>query len=256
MSRPHLVRRRPLAAPLLSLLAAASTACGRGTRPNGSMTDEQRIQGVIGAVSAPVAAVNTWTPLFDGRSLAGWHVFKAPGQPPEGWSVVDGTLVRSGRGGDLVTDALYENFELELEWQIGPGGNSGIFYRIDPAAEVTYFSAPEMQVLDDARHRDGQSELTSAGAVYGLYPAPRGIVKPAGEWNAARLVVNGAHVEHWLNGTRIASYELWSPDWEARVKASKFAAWAGYGRTRRGHIGLQDHGDRVAFRNIRIKVLP
>ncbi len=241
---------------LAAVGACLLAACRRAPAPDGAMTDEQRIQGAIDAISAPRAVTGQWTPLFDGRTLAGWHVFKAPGQPPTGWAVVDGAITRTGRGGDLVTDALYENFELELEWRVQPGGNSGIFYRIDPAGEVTYHSAPEMQVLDDARHADGRSELTSAGAVYGLYPAPRGIVKPAGEWNAARLVVNGAHVEHWLNGTRVASYELWSRDWEARVQASKFAAWPTYGRIRRGHVGLQDHGDPVAFRHLRIKVLP
>src|SRR5919202_1955113 len=112
-----------------------------------------------------------------------------------------------------------------------------------------------MQGLDDARHADGKSRLTSAGAAYGLYPSPAGVVKPAGEWNKVRLVVNGAHVEHWLNGQKVVEYELWSPDWEAKVKASKFAAWPGYGRARRGHIALQDHGNQVWFRNIRIRRL-
>jgi hypothetical protein len=113
-----------------------------------------------------------------------------------------------------------------------------------------------MQVLDDARHPDGRSRLTAAGSAYGLYPAPAGVAKPAGEWNQVRLVVKGAHVEHWLNGQKVVEYELWSPDWKARVANSKFAQWPTYGLAKQGHIALQDHGDWVAYRNIRIRVLP
>jgi hypothetical protein len=108
-------------------------------------------------------------------------------------------------------------------------------------------------VLDDARHPDARSRLTAAGAVYGLYPAQAGVVKPAGEWNAVRIVVRGNHVEHWLNGVEVAVYEIGSPDWEARVARSKFAKWPAYGRAPAGHIALQDHGDRVAYRDIRIR---
>ncbi len=194
-------------------------------------------------------------PLFDGKTLAGWHNYHAKG-PPTGWRVVDGTIQRVGKGGDLVTDGTYANFELSLDWKIARGGNSGIIYRIDDKGDETYMTGPEMQVLDDERHLDGKSELTSAGAVYGLYPAPRGIVKPAGEWNAVRILADGNHVEHWLNGTRIAQYEMGSPEWAQKVAASKFDAWKGYGKFARGRIALQDHGDVVSYRNIRIKVLP
>jgi hypothetical protein len=171
--------------------------------------------------------------------------------------VVDGALTRVAAGGDIVTHEEFQDFELALEWKVEPGGNSGIMYRVAeaPELETTWQSGPEYQVLDDARHPDGGSRLTAAGAVYGLYPAPAGVVKPAGEWNAVRIVVRGNRVEHWLNGVEMATYELGSPDWMARVAGSKFRRWPGYGRAAAGHIALQDHGDRVAYRNIRLRTL-
>jgi hypothetical protein len=196
-----------------------------------------------------------WRLLFDGTTLGGWRGYNRTGLP-EGWQAVDGALTRTGSGGDIVTTEQFANFELELEWMVRPAGNSGVFYRAVESADPIYYSAPEMQVLDDAGHADGRTPLTSAGANYGLHPAPAGVVKPANEWNAVRLIVNGNHVEHWLNGQRIVEYELHSPDWKQRVAASKFNEWPAYGQATRGHIGLQDHGDWVAFRNIRIRVLP
>lgn len=207
------------------------------------------------AMNSTATAQSNWRPLFDGRTTAGWRGFRMD-SVPAGWRVVDGALTRVGGGGDIITTDRFANFELELEWNVVPGGNSGIMFRVTEDSDATYKSGPEMQVLDDAAHRDGQSQLTAAGANYGLDAAPAGIVKPAGEWNAVRLVVNGPHVEHWLNGTKVVEYELWSPAWEAKVAATKFAQWPGYGRARSGHIALQDHGDWVAYRNIRIRVLP
>lgn len=193
--------------------------------------------------------------LFDGRSTAAWRAYR--GQDlPAGWQIVDGALTRVAGGGDIITKDQFANFELTLEWQIAEGGNSGIMYHVTEDAEQTYMTGPEMQVLDDAGHGDGQARLTAAGACYALYPAPAGAVRPAGEWNAVRLLVNGPHVEHWLNGVKVVEYELWSDDWNARVTASKFAEWPGFGEARRGHIALQDHGNRVAYRNIRIRELP
>jgi hypothetical protein len=196
-----------------------------------------------------------WRLLFDGSTTAGWRGYRMD-SVPSGWRVVDGALTRVQGGADLVTAEQFADFELVLEWKVAPGGNSGIMYRVTEEYEHAYQSGPEFQVLDDAGHADGRSRLTAAGAAYGLYPAPAGVVKPAGEWNAARIVVRGAHVEHWLNGVEVVSYELGSPDWEARVRQSKFAQWPRYGRAARGHIALQDHGDWVAYRNIKLRVLP
>ena len=196
-----------------------------------------------------------WKLLFDGKTTAGWRGYKMDSMP-SGWQVINGELTRVAAAGDIIAKDTYANFELALEWNISPGGNSGVFYRASEDDDAIYWSAPEMQVLDDARHPDGKSRLTAAGADYGLYPSPAGVVRPAGEWNAVRVVIKGNHVEHWLNGVKVVEYELGSPDWEAKVKASKFAPHPHYGRNASGYIGLQDHGDRVAFRNIKIRVLP
>jgi len=196
-----------------------------------------------------------WRLLFDGRTTAGWRGFRQDTMPV-GWQVVDGTLTRVAAGGDIVTADQFASFELTLDWKVAPGGNSGIFLHVTEGAGAVYETGPEMQVLDDAGHADGRSRFTAAGSNFALHPAPPGVVRPADQWNRVRIVVDGAHVEHWLNGVKVVEYELWSPDWEARVKASKFAQWPGYGRARSGHIALQDHGDRVAYRDIKIKLLP
>jgi 3-keto-disaccharide hydrolase len=193
-----------------------------------------------------------WQSLFDGVTTHGWRGYQKKTMPA-GWVVEDGTLTRAAPGGDIITDKQYKDFELALEWKISEGGNSGIMFHVTEGAEDTYETGPEMQVLDDARHADGHSRLTSAGAAYGLYPSPAGIVKPAGEWNQIRLLVKGHHVEHWLNGVKVVEYELQSPDWEAKVAASKFKQWPGYGRALKGYIALQDHGDRVWYRSIKIR---
>ncbi len=203
----------------------------------------------------PAERAAGWRLLFDGKTTTGWRGWKMD-TLPSGWQVVDGALTRVRRAADIITTEKFKNFELSLEWKIAPNGNSGIFYRASEDDDAIYWSAPEMQVLDDAGHPDGQSRLTAAGSDYGLYPSPAGVVHPAGQWNQVRLVVNGNHVEHWLNGVKVVEYELGSPDWEARVKASKFAPHPHYGRNPEGYVGLQEHDYWVAYRNIKIRVLP
>jgi hypothetical protein len=239
------------------VLVAALAACA-GNQQN----SEQRAAGQTAAPGEARASMLTpaeqaagWRALFDGATTSGWRGYQRRDMP-DGWKALDGALTRVGNAGDIITVDQFANFELALEWKVAPGGNSGIFYRVVEGPERTYHSGPEMQVLDDAGHADGKARLTSAGSLYGLYAAPAGVVKPAGEWNAVRIVANGAHVEHWLNGVKAVEYELWSPEWERLVAASKFKEWPTYGRAKRGHIALQDHGDWVAYRNIKIKVLP
>ena len=193
-----------------------------------------------------------WQLLFDGNSLEGWRGYNSEFMPT-GWSVENGMLTRTGPGGDIITEQQFGDFELYLEWLVGPGGNSGVLVRAVEGQEEVYHGAPEMQILDDAGHLDGRSPLTSAGSNYGLHGAPRGIVKSAGEWNSSRIVVVNNQVEHWLNGDKVVEYELGSADWLRRVANSKFAQWPEYGRASRGHIGIQDHGDRVSFRNLKVR---
>lgn len=211
-----------------------------------------------GAPAAPASAAGAgseWRSLFDGSSLAAWRGYKSA-EVPSGWRVADGTLMKESTTGDIITRDQFGDFELEFEWRIARGGNSGVFYRATEEYDRIYWSAPEYQLLDDPNARDGRDRLTSAGSAYGLYPAPAGVVKPAGEWNTTRIVARGAHVEHWLNDQKLLEYDLRSPDWEAKVKASKFGAWANYGRAKQGHIGIQgDHNGALAFRSVRIRAL-
>lgn len=209
------------------------------------------------AQSQSGAAPQAWRVLFDGKSLGAWRGWRSRGMP-RGWHIIEATLTKEGPVDDLITRKQFGNFELELEWKIGKGGNSGIFYRGTREYEHVYWSAPEYQLLDDANAPDGRNPLTSAAAAYGVYAAAAAeVLKPFGEWNTTRILVSGAHVEHWLNGAKVLDYELWSPDWQARVAASKFAAYPHYGLAKRGYIGIQgDHSGTLAVRNIRIRELP
>jgi hypothetical protein len=149
----------------------------------------------------------------------------------------------------------YSDFELQLEWKIAKGGNSGIMFWATEDDEYAWKTGPEMQVLDNVAHKDGLDPRTSAGSNYALHAPTQNVAQPAGEYNQARLLAKGTHIEHWLNGVKIVEYEIGSPDWEARVAASKFATMPKYGRNRKGHIVLQDHGDKVWYRNIKIRPL-
>ncbi|MEX0735087.1 MAG: DUF1080 domain-containing protein [Steroidobacteraceae bacterium] len=197
-----------------------------------------------------------WRSLLRDGAREIWRGWKSASFP-DGWRLAGDTLSKEGEVEDLVTRETFGDFELELEWKVSQGGNAGIFYRGTREYDYIFWSAPEYQLLDDARHPDGRNRLTSAAGAYALYAAPAGIVKPAGEWNKARIVVDGAHVEHWLNGQKVVTYELWSPDWKAKVAASKFAPYPNYGLAKEGLIGIQgDHGGSLTIRRIRVRARP
>lgn len=194
-----------------------------------------------------------WALLFDGETLNSWRGFKRS-DAPAGWRVDEGTLALEPgiEGGDLVTVEEFSDFELRIQWKISPNGNSGIFFRVSEEVDRTWESAAEMQVLDNDGHPDGRNPLTSAGANYALHAPIANATRPVGSWNDVRLVVRGSHVEHWLNGQKVVEYELWTDDWKSMVAATKFAETPLYGLNERGHLALQDHGNRVWFRNIKI----
>ena len=205
--------------------------------------------------TAPVDAEG-WEVLFDGSDLDAWAGY-AQDEAPAAWQIEDGVLrlVPGDDGGDLVTREAYGDFELALEWKISDCGNSGVFYRADEDHDYIWQTAPELQVIDDACHPDARFPSHRAGSNYDLHAAPSGIVRPAGAWNETRIVARAQHVEHWLNGQKVAEYEQGSEAWVARVAASKFRAMPDYGTHLSGVIGLQDHGDPVWYRDIRIRRL-
>ena len=205
-----------------------------------TLTDEERADG--------------WELLFDGESLAAWRGYRRDGVP-DGWQAVDGAMARVGRGGDIITVEQFADFDLRFDWRVEEGGNSGVMFRVAEGDGPTWHTGPEFQILHNAGHRDGEAPITSAASNYAVHAPARDATRPVGEWNSARLVVRGARVEHWMNGEKLLEYELGSPDWHERMMASKFASIPRYGREPRGHIAIQDHGDPVAFRNVRIRRL-
>ncbi|HZS09308.1 MAG TPA: DUF1080 domain-containing protein [Blastocatellia bacterium] len=209
-----------------------------------------------------------WRLLFDGKTLAGWRGFHRDKVPEERWVVEDGSIKKlpaegelGQAGGDLITVDQFENFEFQLEWKITKGGNSGIKYLVTEDLPKTGHSAVsfEMQILDDDNHPDakmGRNGNRTASSLYDLIPpAKNKILRPVGEFNQIRLVKKGNHVEHWLNGVKVVEFELGSPELKALIAESKYKNIAGFGEARKGHILLQDHGDSVWFRNIKIREL-
>ena len=196
-----------------------------------------------------------WTVLFDGKTVKGLRGYKQSGFH-DSWEVVDGTLKTvPGHGVDLISEEVYKNFELELEWKVPKGGNSGIFYFATEEGNYIWQSAPEMQVVDDEKHTDGKNTLTSAGALYALIAPSANVVKPVGEFNQVRIKVKNNHVEHWLNGTKIVEYVYGSDMMWDLVAKSKFNKMPLFAKASEGHIGLQgDHG-LIWYKNIRIRRL-
>jgi hypothetical protein len=197
-----------------------------------------------------------WTLLFDGKTTRNWHLFSKPGIMNPQWKVEDGTLTLTGKGGgDIVTDLEYTDFEFQVDWKISVNGNSGIFFRVseDTLYKAVWHTGPEMQILDDQGHQDGKFPTHRAGANYDLTESLHPLEKKPGEWNTAHIKVEKGHVTYTLNGHKTAEYQIDSPEWLDMVAKSKFKNLPGYGRMKKGRIALQDHGDQVWFRNIKIR---
>lgn len=256
-------------------IAIATTSfmvsCGGGTKKEAPAAETTEAAPEVVEEAAPntlteAEKADGWVSLFDGKEATGWRGFNEK-DLPENWTIVDGALycAESGRGeagaengGDIVYDKIFENFKLSLEWKIGEGGNSGIFYLAQEGKDKIWRTAPEMQVLDNERHIDaelGKDGNHQAGSLYDLIPAKPQNAKPAGEWNSVEILVYKGTVIHRQNGEQVVEYHLWTPEWEEMIKNSKFPEynpdWANVAK--KGLIGLQDHGDDVWYRNIKIK---
>jgi len=233
--------------PMVLLLLAA----GPKARPDNTLTQAEKKAG--------------WRLLFDGKTTAGWRGYKMDTMPP-GWKVIDGALVRvsggaggkgAGGGDDVVTVDQFDNFELQLEWKIvDRAGNSGLILRASEDAVTSWHTGPEMQILDNAAY-PGRSVKELAGACYDLYAPAKDVARPRGQWNAVRVVADGPHLEHWLNGVKLLEYELGSDDWNQRVAKSKFRNMEHFKHPPvKGHICLQDHTARIEYRNVKVRPLP
>jgi hypothetical protein len=208
--------------------------------------------------SPALARKGKWKVLFAGQATGAWRGFKQDAFPDKAWKVEAGTLktIVGGQPRDIITREKYRDFELELEWKIAPGGNSGIIYLVSEDFDQTYQTGPEMQVLDDAKHADGKEPKTSAGSLFALIaPDNNKVLEPVGSWNKVRLIVHNRHVEHWLNGRKVLAYELGSDQLRALVAASKFKSFPRFAQNREGYLALQNHGDEVWYRKIRIRSL-
>jgi hypothetical protein len=222
----------PLALLLAATLAAAEPALN-------TLTAEEQAAG--------------WKLLFDGKSTAGWRNYKKTGIGP-GWKIENGALTRAERGaGDIITQDKYAAFEFSVEYNISKEGNSGLMYHVTEEGGSPWHTGPEIQIQDNKDGHDPQK----SGWLYQLY-RPEGdldAAKPAGEWNQLRILITPEKCATWMNGKLYYEYVKGSPDWDQRVAKSKFAQQANFGKPKSGHICLQDHGNLVSFRNIKIRVI-
>jgi len=230
---------------LLPLLLAC--LCATGLRaddaPNNELGDDEKAAG--------------WKLLFDGEDANPWWRGYKKDDLPAGWKVENGVLVRRSGGGDIITRDQFESFELSIDWKISRGGNSGVMFKVKETTERAWQTGPEAQILDNVLGHDEQK----AGWLCDLYPAEIDTTKPAGQWNnfilrCQKTAAGTYECEHWMNGVKYLDYVIGSDDWHVRVAKSKFADKPGFAKADAGHICLQDHGDEVGFRNIKVRILP
>jgi hypothetical protein len=241
---------------LAALAVAMVPAAARAAAPEGCA-------GANTLTAAEKAA--GWKLLFDGKSTAGWHGYN--GQSTKAWAIEDCALKTTGTEGnygsdkraDLVSDALYTDFEISIDWKASKGGNSGIMYGVveDAKYDAPWKTGPEYQFIDDIGFPQKLEEWQKAGANYPMHlPNDQKTLKPVGEWNTTRIVVKGPHVEHWLNGKKVLEFERWTPEWNKLRDSGKWKDAPDYGKAKTGRIALQDHGSVFWFRNVKLKPLP
>lgn len=229
-----------------AILLIMLTAVGMDANAQNTLSDKEKEEG--------------WTLLFDGKSTAGWRTFNKKAAGPA-WKVEDGSLTlnseaKEGRG-DLITDKAYENYELSIEWKISKCGNSGIIFNVQEGGKynATYVTGPEMQVLDNTCHPDAKIIKHRAADLYDLISVSKENVKPAGEWNVAKIVSDHGKMQFWLNGEQVVTFTMHDASWDQLVAGSKFKTMPDFGKFTKGHIALQDHNDQVWYRNIKIREL-
>jgi hypothetical protein len=241
----------PLSLAMGSLLV---WGCGSGTQEN-TASDEQ--------IEEIIVTEEEWISLFDGNSLTGWTGY-GKDQPGEAWEVADGVLYfnsekkkEGATGGDLVTRDTYGNFHFQIEWKISENGNSGIMFHVQDNGNygAPYHTGPEYQLLDNDGHRDGQIVTHRTGDLYDLIESSEEAAKPVGEWNLTEIKVADGQLQFFLNGVKTVETTLWDDAWKSMVADSKFKQWEDFATFKEGKIALQDHGDDIWFRNIRIKRL-
>lgn len=210
----------------------------------------------LGLTGTAAMSANEWRVLFDGESTEAWRGYQMDSFPNENWKVENGVLksIAGASQVDIISKDKYRDFELELEWAVTAGGNSGVIYHVAETDGPSWHTGPEMQVLDDPMHSE-ESPNHLAGALYDVLSATDKTIRPAGQFNQVRLLVRNNHVEHWLNGSKVVEYDLASDQLNQLIAKSKFKDLAGFAQQPEGYIALQHHGDEVWFRNIRIRAL-
>ena len=205
----------------------------------------------------PEEKASGWTLLFDGITIDQWHKYNGEGVG-KNWSINDGALSfdpAMNDGGDLVTNEIFENFEFTLQWKIQDCGNSGIMWNVQEGKDygAPYLTGPEMQVLDNKCHPDAKIIKHKSGDLYDMIETSAMTVKPAGKWNTIKIVSKDAKYSFYQNDVNVVNFEMHTAEWDELVANSKFKEWKDFGKFTSGKIALQDHGDKVAFKNIKIK---
>lgn len=219
--------------PLLCCSVMLAHANADDATPN-TLTDAEKKEG--------------WVLLFDGKTAEQWRNYKKDDLSDK-WIIKDDALVLTGGGGDIVTKKEFKAFEMTIDYKIGKAGNSGVMFHVKETEKKPWMTAPEVQILDKVDGRDKQK----AGWLYQLYRADKDTTKLAGEWNTLRILITPEKCVHWMNGEKYVEYVKGSEDWDKKVAGSKFKAYKNFGKPTEGHIALQDHGDAVSFRNIKIR---
>lgn len=225
----------------IGLMAFALTMSLLANAQENSLSEQQKSEG--------------WQLLFNGKDMSQWRNFKKPDLNDK-WVVDNGEMKLTGKGGgDILTKKTYENFDLRLEWKISTAGNSGIFVMADEEGGAIYSHAPEIQILDNERHSDNKIDSHLSGSIYDMIASPVSSQKRAGQWNQTRILLNNKILRVWQNNVMVTNVLIGGIQWNKLLANSKFSDWDGFGLTAIGHIGLQDHNDPVAFKNIIIKEL-